>query len=99
MPAYILVQVSKYEFIPGMQQLLQALQGRYEMHVISNYPVWYKLIEGKLQLSQLLPWTFVSCDGVMQVGSFSLSKDTTHVKNGTHYDRRLFKPTIFRLDD
>ena len=66
------MQVSKYEFIPGMQQLLQALQGRYEMHVISNYPVWYKLIEGKLQLSQLLPWTFVSCDGVMQVGSFSV---------------------------
>ena len=37
------------------------------MHVISNYPVWYKRIEAKLGVSRHLPWTFISCEGPMKV--------------------------------
>jgi hypothetical protein len=51
-----------------MQQLLQDLhRANVDMHAITNYPVWYKLIEEKLQLSRYLDWTFMSCEGVMQV--------------------------------
>ena len=32
-----------------------------EMHTLSNYPVWYRVIEEKLRLSRYLRWTFVSC--------------------------------------
>lgn len=62
------MQVERYEFLPGMPELLQQLQGQgTEMHVISNYPEWYRLIEDKLQISQYLPWTFISCSGPMKV--------------------------------
>lgn len=29
--------------------------------------VWYKRIEAKLGVSRFIPWTFVSCEGPMQV--------------------------------
>jgi HAD superfamily hydrolase (TIGR01509 family) len=45
-----------------MQELLAKLKtAGYEMHVLSNYSTWYQLIEDKLQLSQYLRWSFVSC--------------------------------------
>jgi hypothetical protein len=45
----VLAQVEKYDYLPGMQELLQKLKKKgYEMHVVSNYPSWYQLIEGKL---------------------------------------------------
>lgn len=51
-----------YAFLPGVEPLLQRLQQRgVSMHVLSNYPCWYRLIEDKLGLSRYLPWTFVSC--------------------------------------
>jgi FMN phosphatase YigB (HAD superfamily) len=31
------------------------------MHVLSNYPTWYLMIEERLGLSRYLPWSFVSC--------------------------------------
>lgn len=50
-----------YRFVDGMEQLLADLdEAGYEMHALSNYPVWYRLIEQKLELSQFLNWTFVS---------------------------------------
>eukprot|EP00892_Ulva_mutabilis_P009783 jgi/Ulvmu1/7177/UM034_0086.1 len=59
--------VERYEFLPGMPELLQKLQAQgHEMHVISNYPEWYSLIEEKLKISQYLPWTFISCVGPMK---------------------------------
>lgn len=65
---WIMLQIDRYEFLPGMPELLKQLQGQgIEMHVISNYPEWYRLVEDKLQLSQYLPWTFISCTGPMKV--------------------------------
>ncbi|XVF56494.1 hypothetical protein PTKIN_Ptkin06aG0125700 [Pterospermum kingtungense] len=51
-----------YSYIEGVEQLLQALrQNNYEMHAFTNYPVWYKIIEDKLKISNYLSWTFCSC--------------------------------------
>lgn len=51
-----------YAFLPGIEPLLHRLQQRgVSMHVLSNYPCWYRLIEDKLGLSRYVPWTFVSC--------------------------------------
>ncbi|KAF6256642.1 HAD-like domain-containing protein [Scenedesmus sp. NREL 46B-D3] len=59
--------VAHYRYIDGMPELLQRLkQAGYSLHAMSNYPTWYKLIEEKLQLSQYLDWTFVSCTGPMR---------------------------------
>lgn len=56
-----------YQYVEGMEELLGALQvAGYDMHVFSNYPVWYRYIEEKLELSRYLKWTFVSCVGPMQ---------------------------------
>jgi FMN phosphatase YigB (HAD superfamily) len=56
------VLVAGYEFVPGMRELLVDLQARgVATHALSNYPVWYRLIEDKLHISQLMEWTFVSC--------------------------------------
>jgi HAD superfamily hydrolase (TIGR01509 family) len=45
-----------------MEPLLQRLHSAgVPMHALSNYPVWYELIEEQLQLSRFLAWSFVSC--------------------------------------
>jgi HAD superfamily hydrolase (TIGR01509 family) len=50
-----------YGWLEGMQQILIELHAAgYEIHALSNYPVWYEMIERKLQLSRYLRWTFVS---------------------------------------
>lgn len=53
----------RYEWLPGMEELMTELcaEGR-NMHILSNYPVWWNNIEGKLQLSRFAKWSFVSCD-------------------------------------
>jgi HAD superfamily hydrolase (TIGR01509 family) len=51
-----------YEWIDGMEQVLADLQSAgYEMHALSNYSIWYRIIEEKLRLSRYLQWSFVSC--------------------------------------
>ena len=51
-----------YRFVPGMEELLSDLRSAgVAMHVLSNYPTWYLLIEERLGLSRYLPWSFVSC--------------------------------------
>lgn len=51
-----------YSYIEGLEGLLHALKHNgYEMHALTNYPVWYKMIEDKLKLSTYLSWTFCSC--------------------------------------
>ncbi|XVE62221.1 hypothetical protein DITRI_Ditri06bG0100900 [Diplodiscus trichospermus] len=51
-----------YSYIEGVEQLLQSLkQKNYEMHAFTNYPIWYKIIEDKLKISNYLSWTFCSC--------------------------------------
>ncbi len=52
-----------YRLLPGIEALLGDLAGAgVSMHVLSNYPRWYRLIEDKLQLSRWVEWTFVSCE-------------------------------------
>lgn len=51
-----------YRYIDGVEALLSELNARgTDMHVLSNYPCWYRVIEEQLALSRFLPWTFVSC--------------------------------------
>ena len=51
-----------YRWLPGMEELLGELReaGR-TMHAFSNYPVWYQMIEERLELSRFAKWSFVSC--------------------------------------
>ena len=51
-----------YQWLDGMQQLLSDLKAAgHRMYALSNYPVWYQLIEQRLHLSRYLDWSFVSC--------------------------------------
>lgn len=52
-----------YRYIDGIEPLLADLRERgTDMHVLSNYPCWYRTIEEQLGISRYLPWTFVSCE-------------------------------------
>ena len=52
-----------YAWLPGVESLLGELQrAGVEVHALSNYPVWYRLIEAELGLSRYLRWSFVSCE-------------------------------------
>lgn len=52
-----------YEYIDGIEPLLAELKDNgVPMHALSNYPVWYEVIEDKLKLSRYIEWTFVSCN-------------------------------------
>lgn len=66
-------QINGYRWMEGVEELLLDL-GRQgvEMHIITNYPVWYKRIEAKLAVSRFLPWSFVSCEGPMKVNTHLL---------------------------
>jgi FMN hydrolase / 5-amino-6-(5-phospho-D-ribitylamino)uracil phosphatase len=51
-----------YRFLPGVEALLTELrEAGVEMHALSNYPVWFELIEARLGLSRFVEWSFVSC--------------------------------------
>ena len=51
-----------YVFLPGMEALLEELRAaQVPMHALSNYPVWWEMIEHKLRLSRFMSWDFVSC--------------------------------------
>ena len=53
---------ANYRLLPGIESLLQRLaREEVEMHAMSNYPVWYRLVEEATALSRWLQWTFVSC--------------------------------------
>ena len=55
--------VEAYRYIDGMEALLARLKAHdVEMHVLSNYPCWYRHLDDKLQISRFAPFTFVSCD-------------------------------------
>lgn len=52
-----------YALLPGIGPLLAELANLgVPMHALSNYPVWYRLIEAELGLSRFVDWSFVSCD-------------------------------------
>ncbi|MBI2394185.1 MAG: HAD-IA family hydrolase [Deltaproteobacteria bacterium] len=51
-----------YAWLPGVEPLLAELSAQgVEMHALSNYPPWWRLIEERLALSRYVRWTFVSC--------------------------------------
>lgn len=52
-----------YRWLPGIEGLLGELRGRdVDMHAMSNYPSWWRMIEEQLELSRYLRWSFVSCE-------------------------------------
>ncbi len=56
------VLFDSYRWLDGMESLLAELNDRdLEIHSLSNYPIWFEIIERKLKLSRFLQWTFVSC--------------------------------------
>lgn len=60
--AFLRVVRDAYRWVDGSEQLLERLSRQgFEIHALSNYPVWYRHIEANLQLSRYLEWTFVSC--------------------------------------
>ena len=51
-----------YRFLPGIEELLAELKDAdVPMHTMSNYPVWWHIIERKVEMSRYVDWTFVSC--------------------------------------
>lgn len=54
--------LAAYRWLDGMEELLAELKGKgFAMHALSNYTIWYQLIDQSLDLSRFLEWTFVSC--------------------------------------
>jgi HAD superfamily hydrolase (TIGR01509 family) len=55
--------VDAYAWIDGVEAVCAELaRAGWALHLLSNYPVWYRLIERKLHLSRYAAWTFVSCE-------------------------------------
>jgi FMN phosphatase YigB (HAD superfamily) len=80
--AAFLKRVSEcYRWIDGSEQMLERLCNRgYEIHALSNYPIWYQTIENRLQLSRYLQWTFVSClTGVRKPASEAFLRAAQHL--------------------
>lgn len=51
-----------YRWLDGVPALLAELKAvGVPMYALSNYPIWWQLIEDKLELSRYLDWSFVSC--------------------------------------
>lgn len=51
-----------YHLIDGIESVLERLHaGSAALYALSNYPVWYRIIDDKLDLSRFLRWDFVSC--------------------------------------
>jgi len=60
--AFLQLFVDGYRWMDGVEDILRQLSASgVVMHALSNYPIWWKLIENKLALSRYLDWTFVSC--------------------------------------
>lgn len=69
-PALVAMMKSHYRLLEGVEPLLERLKrAGVEMHACSNYPVWWRNVEEATALSRWLDWTFVSCEGPMQVRS------------------------------
>lgn len=53
---------ASYRWVDGMEELCAELHAEgVPMHVLSNYPCWYEMIEAQLSLSRFVEWSFVSC--------------------------------------
>ena len=91
--AFLGVVRRAYRWIDGAEQLLINLcQQGYEIHALSNYPIWYRTIEAKLRLSQYLNWSFVSCLTGLRKPA------TTAYLNAAHHLNRAVDACLF-IDD
>jgi FMN phosphatase YigB (HAD superfamily) len=51
-----------YAWMEGIEPLLVELKARnVEMHALSNYPHWYRLVDERLGLSRYIELSFISC--------------------------------------
>ena len=51
-----------YTWVEGIEALLSELQARaVPMHALSNYPLWYQVVEQRLGLSRYVELSFISC--------------------------------------
>jgi len=51
-----------FRFMDGIEDLLLKLhESGVRIYAMSNYPIWYKIIDEKLALSRFLSWETVSC--------------------------------------
>ena len=54
--------IANYRFLNGIEDLLMDLKAKgVVMYSLSNYPIWYRHIEEKLNLERFMDWRFVSC--------------------------------------
>lgn len=50
-----------YRWLPGIESLLNKLSdNQVPMYALSNYPIWYQIVENKLGCSRFFSWDFVS---------------------------------------
>jgi len=50
-----------YRWVDGMEELVAELSARkVEMHTLSNYSSWYRMIDEQLAVSRFVAWSFVS---------------------------------------
>jgi HAD superfamily hydrolase (TIGR01509 family) len=62
-PALKACMSAAYRLLEGIEPLLEELaRTGVSMHALSNYSLWYGLIEERLRLSRFVEWSFVSCD-------------------------------------
>jgi HAD superfamily hydrolase (TIGR01509 family) len=61
-PGMLAMLRDAYRYLDGIEPLLAELVAAgHPLHALSNYPVWYQIIDDKLGLSRYLSWRFVSC--------------------------------------
>jgi len=52
-----------YRLLEGTESLLTELRSAdVPVHLLSNYPCWYRMVEERLGLSRFAKWSFVSCE-------------------------------------
>lgn len=60
--AFNRVRCEGYRLLPGMADLLDALQGRVECYIASNYPVWIEQMGADLGLDRWIRKVYASCN-------------------------------------
>ena len=89
-PGFLRCVRDAYRLIDGVERILAELKlAGVEMHALSNYSCWYRMIEERTRLSRFLYWSFVSCDlGVRKPDPASFRLPVKRL--GVEPDRVLF---------
>lgn len=59
--AFHRVRREGYHFLPGMAELLEALDGRVDRYIASNYPVWIEELQSRFGFDRYFEGVYVSC--------------------------------------